>query len=108
MCVMWRGCQEHTIGTKLFGKEPPSITPPGRHGIELREEVRVTDVDLVRVDPDDGPVLLVQLDHLEDVLAAQHDVVVELIPPRQRRETRAGDVRDGAPVQPPDGTVECV
>lgn len=74
----------------------------------MRVEVGVVDVHLVRVDADDGAVLLVQVDHLEDVLPAQHDVVVELVPPGQRRQSRAGDVRDGAEVEPPDGPVERV
>lgn len=74
----------------------------------MREEVGVVDVDLVGVDADDGPVLLVQVGHLEDVLPAQHDVVVELVPPGQRRQPRTWDVRDRAEIEPPEGPVERV
>jgi len=96
------------VGGELLGVESPAIAASVPGAEQLREELRVADVHLFGVDTDDRPVLLVQLDHLEDILASEDDVVVELIPPRQSSESRARDVRDGAEVETPYRPVQRV
>ena len=54
---------------------------------------------LPRVDPDNGPVLLVQLDDLEGVLAVQDDFVVKFVPLCQRGKSGTGDVGEGTEVE---------
>lgn len=60
------------------------------------------------IDADDGPVLLVQLDDLEGVLAVQDDIVVELVPLCQRGESGTGDGGEGTEVEAVYGDVDGV
>jgi hypothetical protein len=53
-----RGGTRHT---NLFCVEGPFLSPTGRPGIELREEIGIANVDLPRTDPNDWSVLLVEL-----------------------------------------------
>ncbi len=98
--IVLDGADGAFVGGELLGVESPAVSSQAS-AVELREELRVVDVYLLGVDADDGPVFLVELLHLEDVLPAADDVKVKLIPPRQRCEPRTGDVRDRTEVEAP-------
>lgn len=61
---------------------------------------------LPRVNADNGPKLLVQLDDLEGVLAVQDDFVVKLVPLCQRSKSGTGDVGEGTEVEAVNSDVD--
>lgn len=58
-------------------------------------------MDFVRVDPDDGSILLVKVDDLEGILASKNNVVVKLVGPGHSRKPWPRDMGYGTEVQPP-------
>ena len=80
MRVVIIGSEHGLWKTKLIGKPRPPVATLSRACVQLFVEVGRGDVKLLRVDPDDGAVSLVQFTDLEGVLAAPDYIEIELIP----------------------------
>lgn len=83
----------------------------GAGAVHLVPELGVVDVHLVGVDPDDGAILLVHLVYLPGELAAailRKEIVPDLIPVRQGRQSGAGEFGKGAEVQAVDAQADAV
>lgn len=65
-------------------------------------------MDFVWIYPDDRSVLFVQVRNLECVPSIFDDIIVELVPERQRCKLWARERSDGAQVQTVDGSIQRV
>lgn len=80
MFVVVDGRKDGIVQPEHLGKPIPLIPLLARR-VHLLVELRRGDVQLVRIDADDGPILLMQVADVEGVLAVQGvDVVVEFVP----------------------------
>lgn len=78
-----RGCRERSArSSKLLGVPPPFVSFCFACARCVKDvvELRIGDVKLAWVDPNDRTIPVVQFLNTEDVLAAKDDVVIELIP----------------------------
>lgn len=68
----------------------------------------IIDVDLVRVDSNDRPILLVKFSNPPGISALVHHIIVELVPERQYCKLRTWNMGDWAQIESVDGTIEDV
>lgn len=76
--------------------------------VQLIIEFRVDDMNLVWIYPDDRSILFVQLRDLPRVPSTFDDIIVELVPKRQRCKFWSRERGDGTQVQTVDSSIERV
>lgn len=83
LVLVMRGCREGSARrSKLLCVPLPFVAFCFTCARRVKDvvELRVRDVKLIWIDPNDGAVSVVQFLNVEDVLAAKDDVIVEFIP----------------------------